>query len=177
MTKVFAVCMLILVLVFAGCKKKASHSPDETDQSEQELEVIESANGPDYLEKVIKIWSQGNKNVAVDELLQINWQKKPYFSDESVFNLIEQEYVLLSSSEQADHMNTLTKGLKPLCFYVIELGREAANIGNIEKAKLYFQAVYNCGEFLTENPNGVKIIQLIGKALMKKSSQELNNLK
>ena len=39
------------------------------------------------------------------------------------------------------------------------------------------EAVHPGYGFLAENPDGVKIIQLIGKALMKKSSQEMDNLK
>lgn len=174
--KIFTVCLLMLVFGVAGCEKKTPQPVEEADQAEQEFGVIDNTKGPDHIEEVLKIWIEGNKDWAVAELLEIKWDKQANFSNESIFNLGDQEYKSLPSSKKDELKNTCRDGINLLPNYVVELGREAVAAGDVEKAKLYFQAVCNFGEFLRENPN--EMLQFYGQApIMTESSQELDKLK
>jgi len=172
--------VLLLTLTQAGCKNESTPSPapQDSNSSKQDVAVKNdiAGPGPEQLSQAIASFSQGSKDRAVKQFLDIDWQKKARFPQGSLFAMTEKEFISLTPAQQAKNRKTLGD-LRKLTRHILDAGTKAAANNNNKQAKRYFQATQQCGNHLSNIPEGVALVRAFGTTLSKFASQQSDKLK
>ncbi len=150
----------ILIAAPLGCKEKSEDYAPSGD-------TVQVAAGS--LEKALGLWSQGEQDTAMYELLDVNWKVPPTFSESSVLSLKQKEFSALSPDEQLlkqQEIYDAATAIMELGQYVYDSGQ--ADLGAEKKymvAERKFNAVYNFAEFLLSDPESLEALQKSGIGL------------
>jgi hypothetical protein len=152
-----------LALAIAGCGKK---------------QVAAGASGSATpLEQVLASWQQGDQAGAVQRFLKADWKSGPIFAPGSPLNHRESELPGLSPAAQEKLMKEVVaqlSDLKALAKAVRDQGQAAAGTDPAQ-ARLCFIKLNECGAAL-DQPEGMKIVQLVGRAFRKMAAAETAKL-
>ena len=131
-------------------------------------------SGEPLVDKVVELWLQGEKDEAVALFLEIkDWSLGGLASKDSVLEVSEQDFALLSASRQDDLYQSLP-AIKNLCRHVVALAKKEAS-ANPAKATALLKQVEYYGKWL-DVTNRSLILQQMGKVAKKMSSKELEQL-
>ena len=100
------------------------------------------------------------------------------FGSHSALSLTEDQFKSLSNAERqakSDEMIPQIASLKQLVAAVAQAGRAAAANGDAALARKYFSSLHQCGTALN-SPDCLRVVQLVGKALIKMADTELSQL-
>ena len=125
------------------------------------------------LEKAVASWHQGDQAGAVQRFLEIDWKTGAPYSAGSPLRMREKDFPSLSAAESEKLMGQVTaqlKDLKQLATAVRDKGL-AATAADRELARRCFGRIDECGAAL-DQPDGLKIVQLVGQALRKMAAAE-----
>lgn len=158
--------LLIVVTLLTGCGREPAPTATPV------------ATAPSVLQPVLTTWQQGDKPAAVRAFLETDWSARPLFSAGSPLSLSEAAFSRLSEREARTKSEVVLRELdlvKQLAAAVTQAGRDAAAGGNAATARKHFEAVALFGTAL-DNPDGLRIAQLVGQALRRQSDTELSKL-
>lgn len=169
-------CGLITAMTLPGCKRSARNA-DEADSGE---ELLLDETDPGNLAEAIALWSEGKKSIAMETFLRLDWQKEAHFPDTFNFALTKKEWVAILRSGSGEDRNAElvaeTNAFGKLSRHIVEAGRSAAAAGEKERARRYFRALRDCGEFFADDLEALAIARAMGEAMARGSSKELKNL-
>ena len=127
------------------------------------------------LPPIVEQWQKGDKAGTIARFVETDWSARPFFAPGSAMSLSEEQFQKLTVTEIDAKMKEVlpqTNTLRQIAFGVMEAGKEAAKQNDAAKAKKHFTAVKQCGEAI-EKIDTLKIVQLIGKAIVKLADAEL----
>ena len=150
----------ILIAAPLGCKEKSEDYAPSGD-------TVQVAAGS--LEKALGLWSQGEQDTAMYELLDVNWKVPPTFSESSVLSLKQKQLTALSADEKLLKEQEIYNAATA----IMELGTHVYDSGQSDLvgekkymvAERKFNAVYNLAEFLLSDPESLEALQSNGIGL------------
>jgi major membrane immunogen (membrane-anchored lipoprotein) len=161
--------IMAATILIAGCGKK---SPNSSTPPPSTPAVAASASPA--AQPALTAWQQGDKASAVSSFLAADWSSRPLFAADSSLNLSEGQFKALSVAERdakSKEMMAQIATLKQMAQAVVQAGHEAISKGDTAQARKCFTALKQCGLAL-ESPDGMQLVQLVGKAFVKMSDTE-----
>jgi len=151
---------------------------------QEDLEKIEVETEPsDEAEKIVqmlKLWSDGRKDEAIEFLLGIDWTKQIEFGKEPyIFSITEKGYISLKAEDQTRAMEEImvtASTIRKIVKEALAMGQTAVADQDYEGAEQYFESVLQLGELLARNPESMIIVRLVGIAIEKKTLNEMISL-
>ena len=151
---------------------------------QEDLEKLEVETEPSFesekIVQMLELWSQGNKNGAIEHLLEVDWTKQIEFGKEPyVFSLTEKGYVSLKVDDQRKAIKEVMAAgstMKKIVKQALAMGKTAAANRDYEKAEQYFDAGLQLGKLLDRNPESMIITRLVGLSAQKVALNEMINL-
>lgn len=152
---------------------------------QEDLEKLEVDTEPSFesekIVQMLELWSQGNKNGAIELLLEVDWTKQIEFGKEPyVFSLTEKGYISLRADDQKQAMEKIMVAAKDISNIVrkelLTLGQAAMSAQDYEEAEQYFQPGLKLGKLLARDPESMVIVRLVGIAIQKIALNEMINL-
>ena len=132
------------------------------------------------IEKLLALWSEGNKQDSVELLLGTDFSADIQFGPKAYFFILtEMDYIALKDADKNrawEDVSATAKTVRELTRHVVDLGKNAAEEKDYDKAEQYFEAALQCGKILTRNPEGMLIVRLVGIAVEKLALNELISL-
>lgn len=151
----------------------------ELSLDELQGEAEPSAEGQ-KIEKMLALWPQGQKNEAIEILLGIGWTKTIKFSEKPyLFTVTEKQYISLRPDDQKDvitEVMSTASAVRQIAKEVIAAGRAAMSAKDYEEAEHYFDAGLQLGRLLTQNPDSMLIVRLVGIAVERIILKEMISL-
>ena len=121
---------------------------------------------------MLTFWPQGKKTEALQILLGINWEEPIEFGKEPyILSMTEQGYIALKSGDQKRVMDDIMKSavtVREIVYEVVRLGQEAVSNKDYKKAEQYYEAGLQLGKLLSNDPDRMIIVRLVGIAAEKK---------
>lgn len=127
------------------------------------------------LPPIVEQWQKGEKAAAIVKFVETDWSSRPLFAPGSAMGMSEEQFQKLPVTEVDAKMKEVLpqiNTLRQIALGVLEAGKETAKQGDATKAKKHFTAVKQSGEAI-ENDNTLKLVQLVGKAIVKLADAEL----
>ncbi len=152
---------------------------------QEDLEDVEVETEPSFesekIVQMLELWSQGNKNRAIELLLEVDWTKQIEFGKEPyIFSLTEKGYISLKADDQKQAMEKIMATAKDIRDIVrkelLTLGQAAMSAQDYEEAEQYFQTGLKLGKLLARDPESMVIVRLVGIAIQKVVLNEMMNL-
>jgi hypothetical protein len=151
-------------LALAGCNKKAPAN---------QVPATQTPSKATPLEQALDRWRSGDQAGAVDLVIQTDWQIGPVFSPGSPMSHRERDLPGMPQAEQEAVVKDATTRLqevKALAFALRDKGKAAAATDK-ELARRCFAQIDKLGAALNQ-PDGMLIVQMTGKALGKIAAAE-----
>jgi hypothetical protein len=124
------------------------------------------------IEQMLSLWPEGKKTEALEILLGINWKEPINFGKEPyLFSMTEQGYITLKSEDQKRVMDDIMKTsvtVRKMVYEVVRLGQEAVSNKDYKKAEQYYEAGLQLGKLLSNDPDRMIVVRLVGIAAKKK---------
>lgn len=131
------------------------------------------------LSPIMEQWEKGEKTEAINRFVEADWKARPLFAPGSAMSLNEDQFQKLTPDIVADKMKEVIpriNTLRQIAQGVMEAGKEAMKQGDKAKARKHFTAVKQCGEAIN-SAETLKVVQLVGQAIVKLSDAELVKVK
>ncbi|MHC4477317.1 MAG: hypothetical protein ACYTEL_16845 [Planctomycetota bacterium] len=148
----------------------------ESDLDELEVETEPSAEA-EKIVQMLKLWSEGRKNEAVQLLLAVNWAQAIEFGKEPyLFSITEKGYVALKADDQnraIEEIMATAVEVRQIVYEVLDLGQAAAAAQDYDRAERHFEAALQLGRLLARDPESMIIVRLVGIAVEKKTLNEM----
>jgi hypothetical protein len=162
-------------ILVTGCGKKspgvsATPPPAQADVAPSSSPISQPA---------LTAWQQGDKAAAVSSFLAADWTARPLFAADSPLSLTESQFAALSAADRQAKSGVVVAQLdsfKQLAAAVHQAGSDAAAKGDAAQARKCFISLKQCGTALA-GPENSSLVQLVGKAFIKRADTELAALK
>jgi len=123
----------------------------------------------DRVVQVLSLWSDGNKDKAIELLMAIDWTQPIEFAEKPyVFALSEAEYIALNPGDQQAAMTEALDQAKTIRMIARELAaraKQATANGDYDRAVSYLDAGWHLGDLLSRDPESMVIVRLVGLAV------------
>jgi len=154
----------------AAYQKTLAETPADT-QATPEGEKIEQA---------LRLWTDGNKDKAIETLLSVDCTKPMAFSPKMyLFAMTEKAFIALKQEDQQrvlDEAGQTASQLRKLVTAVCDLARAERSNRNYAKTEMCLKATLNVGKIISDNREGILAFQLLGPAIAKKTLEEMKVL-
>lgn len=171
MTNAIAAFLVATVAVaLSGCGKKESSSAKPQESSQQTQTTSANASP---LEQILSVWREGDKAKAIQQFLETDLKSGPLFSSGSALSHRERELPGMSQTERERllaEVHAQVNELKQLAAAVREKGQAVAST-NPALAWRCFAKLDELGAAL-DQPESLKIVQLVGQAIRKMAAAE-----
>jgi hypothetical protein len=161
-----ALSTVAVLVLLAGCSKSNTTSPRSGTGTGEKQESS-------ALTDCVALWSAGNQEAAIEKFLAIDWNDALLFPSGTPLAYAERDLASLSENQLRQDMGeieSIAKALKEMSLRIKQLGEEARAAGNSTEAETCFNSLGKCGTAL-DQPNRLKILQLVGKAIKKMAGQ------
>jgi len=176
--------MLITLFVSLACKKKVENksflSSDEKSKVNNEYvqkEKTDETDKANSLDSVFKLWSEGNKDQALESFINLNWEGSEVKTQNELLNMSEKKFTSLTLDKQAEirkRILAFTSEIRELVKSVILESQKSLKNKNDADAEKGLNAALKFGEYLS-NLDTLSAIKMTGSAVKKIVLNELLN--
>lgn len=140
----------------------------------------EKSEESEKIEKLLQLWEKGEKEKAIEILMNIDWSKPFVFSKKPyIFTITEKGYISLKAEIQQQVMTEVLKTAtttREITREVISLGQQSMTNKDYDKAEKQFSALFGLGKLITRNADLMLASRLIGLAIKRISLDEMIKL-
>ncbi len=113
-------------------------------------------------------WAKGDRDVAVDKFLVVDWNNPALFAPGATLSYTENSLRMLSANDQERVLERIS-ALKSMGAHLKQLADKAKSAKDSATAAKYLNALKGCGAAL-DQPQRLKIVQTIGRRFKKAAS-------
>jgi len=132
------------------------------------------------IEQALRLWTDGNKDKAIETLLSVNWAKPMAFSPKAyLFAMTEKAFIALKLEDQNRVRQEAAEAagqLRKLVIAIWDLARTERSNRNYARAEMCLETTLNVGKMISDNHEGMLAFQLLGPAIQKKTLEEMKIL-
>lgn len=140
--------------------------------------TIDLSHAVVHLDEVVELWDRGERKSATEKFLRIKSKSSVIFSEVSILNLSEEEFISLPAlkrSEMQAKISKFTKKIRELVKHVLELGKASVTTKDYNAAERKFYAVRECGLALSRHKS-LAIVKAVGRGIERAALRELTKL-
>ncbi len=165
------------VVLCVGTVVAHARQPAKISSDLREYEDVASTSQPAEADG-IALWLKGQRDAAVEAFIQSDWLNGGFIAQDPTLGLTETQYDAKRSDDPAIENELLdkVKALKQLVVEVLRRSENAKNAGDAETARHDILAVKGCGIYLTSREDGLAILKLVGKTVLKIANDRLAKL-
>ena len=151
----------------------------QKDINDIDIGKVESAES-EKIENLLQLWELGEKEKAIELLMNIDWSKPITFSKTPyMFTITEKGYISLKPDIQQQVMKeilTSSTTIREITKEVIDRGQQSITNKDYSKAEKYLSAAFELGKLITANPDLTLISRNIGIVVKIKALDEMIKL-
>ncbi len=178
------VAVSLFVLLAGGCGAESGGTVSansvrnaKSDEAKTGLATSLASNAAAQMEKCIDLWANGDRLSAEEKFMAVDWTKAA--PGRPLFGVTEKEFAALSPAEQDAKRKEIfsrSQSLRELGRFLLATAKTARDSADPQKARRYFQAICDGGQWLSDESNGALIVNMIGKALLDAGRKGLDSL-
>ena len=140
----------------------------------------DASTGAELITKALSLWSEGNKEQALQILMEIDWDTPIKFGgDDYLFTMTEQQYISLKPDDQQKVMKEVmdsSSEIRQISKELVSRAQQAVTNQDKIQAERYLQAGLQLGNLLTRDPDSMLIVRLVGIAIQRLILPEMIDL-
>jgi len=140
----------------------------------------DASTGAELITKALSLWSEGNKEQALQILMEIDWDTPIKFGgDDYLFTMTEQQYISLKPDDQQKVMKEVmdsSSEVRQISREMVNRAQRAVSNQDNAQAERYLQAGLQLGNLLTRDPDSMLIVRLVGIAIQRLILPEMIDL-